>query len=144
MSSTRLKVGADILYDCPRCGLKLGHRILAMVGSEPARVRCNTCQSERNYRRKSEGTRRVTESAAERGKGTRKSHHSQEIYQTKLKESLMRTPYPYTIQISPTAGDVIDHKNFGRGVVLKVIPPDRAEIIFSDSTRVLACKVTPS
>src|SRR5947208_272159 len=30
--------------------MQLGHTILAMLGAKPARVRCNTCQGEHNYR----------------------------------------------------------------------------------------------
>jgi hypothetical protein len=44
------KVGGDIDAWCTRCKMSLGHTILAMVGARPARVRCNTCQGEHNYR----------------------------------------------------------------------------------------------
>ena len=48
--ATATKVGADIDAWCTRCKMNLGHTILAMVGSKPVRVRCNTCQGEHNYR----------------------------------------------------------------------------------------------
>src|SRR3954462_8059466 len=52
------KVGGDIDSWCTRCKMTLGHTILAMVGSKPARVRCNTCQGEHNYRGASEPKKR--------------------------------------------------------------------------------------
>ena len=45
-----LKVGGDIDAWCTRCKMDLGHTILAMVGTKAARVRCNTCQGEHNYK----------------------------------------------------------------------------------------------
>ena len=48
--ATALKVGEDIDAWCTRCKMSLGHTILAIVSGRPARVRCNTCQGEHNYR----------------------------------------------------------------------------------------------
>ncbi|GAC1548283.1 MAG: hypothetical protein NVS2B9_15180 [Myxococcales bacterium] len=45
-----LRVGGDIDAQCTKCKMVLGHTILAMVGNKPARVRCNTCDGEHNYR----------------------------------------------------------------------------------------------
>src|SRR2546422_898504 len=49
--ATALRVGGDIDAWCTRCKMNLGHTILALVGTRPARVRCNTCHGEHNYRR---------------------------------------------------------------------------------------------
>ncbi len=136
-----LKVGSDIKYFCSRCNLELGHRILAMVGAEPARVRCNTCMSERNYR----VSKRTAPSRTEKENvrpSARKMRDSA-FYQQKLQASLMRSPKNYRIDVEVAEGDVVDHKVFGRGVVLKTIPPDRMEVIFQDEVKVLACKVAP-
>lgn len=146
-SSKKPSVGSDISYHCPRCDLKLSHTVLAMIGSEPARIRCNTCKSERNYSRSratgSGGVRRVGRKKVEAvsGAGARALHHSSDLYNEKIQASLMKTPKAFNINESFEEGDVIDHKKFGRGVVLKVIPPDRMEVIFKDETRALACKV---
>jgi hypothetical protein len=53
----------------------------------------------------------------------------------------MRTPKAYRIDVEVEEGDVLDHKIFGRGVVLKTVPPDRMEIIFKEEVKVLACRV---
>ena len=45
-----VKVGGDIDAWCTRCKLVLGHTTLALVGTRPARVRCNTCQGEHNFK----------------------------------------------------------------------------------------------
>ena len=44
------RVGGDVDAFCTRCKMELGHTVLAMVGTRPVRVRCNTCQGEHAYR----------------------------------------------------------------------------------------------
>ncbi len=137
-----LKVGNDIKYFCTRCNLELGHRILAMVGSEPARLRCNTCQSERNYR--ASKRQPLSSSQKEKERPSARKLKSPDFYEQKLQASLMKTPKTYRIDLEVEEGDVVDHKIFGRGIVIKAIPPDRMEILFKEEVKVLACRVLAS
>lgn len=131
-----LKVGGDILYFCNRCQLKLAHTILAMVAQQPARVRCNTCKSERNYRAAKTQAHKI-----ERRQRTLKSSDSiEKLYHAKLQAALMNTPKKYSLNVEAATNDLIDHPKFGRGIVLKTIPPDRMEILFPDGLKVLTCK----
>lgn len=136
--STKLKVGSDLVHYCSRCALELGHTVLAMVGSEPARIRCNTCKSERNYR----ATKRLTK-VLDSETATRESRpklHQPDLYRAKLKEFADRTPKTYRIDIEALENDVIDHPKFGRGIVMKLIHPDRMDVLFQDENRVLMRK----
>lgn len=131
-----VQVGSEIKYRCPKCDLDLWHTVLAMMGREPARIRCNTCKSERNYR-----APRTMKTASAQANSVRRNVPAPELYQQKLQAALMKTPIAYRMDIKVEVGDVVDHKSFGRGIVLKTIPPDRMEIIFQDETKVLACKL---
>lgn len=133
-----LKVGDDFVHYCSRCKLELGHRILAMRGSEPARVRCNTCYSERNFKKQAKSHAAVKQVRERQPKKT--SSHS-EFYQQKLTEAGGRPSVKYRIDQSFKEGDLVEHKLFGLGVVLKVIPPDRVEIVFSEEIKMLAAKI---
>lgn len=140
MLKKKIQVGSEILHTCSRCNLELWHTVLAMIGSDPARVRCNTCKSERNYRKakpKSTGSSGSKTTARQR-----KTTSDPDFYRQKLQENIMKSPIDYRIDKSFEENDVVLHKKFGKGVVLKTIPPDRAEIIFQDQTRVLVCKLT--
>ena len=130
-----LSTGSEILYDCPRCSLKLGHTILAMVGSQPARIRCNTCKSERNYRRKSPVRRENRSAPAIERK--RSGATDAAFYNELLKKSFDKTPKDYRATNPFEKGDVLQHVNFGKGVVSKLIFPDRMEVVFPDEIRVL-------
>jgi DNA-directed RNA polymerase subunit RPC12/RpoP len=136
MSTAKLAVGSDIIYNCARCGLDLAHTILAMIGNEPARIRCNTCRSERNYRRK-KTVDAILKSGVSRPKIVRP-----DFFQEKLKANAMKTVKAYRIDSHFDLNDIIQHPTFGKGVVIKTLFPDRAEILFQDQSRVLMCKLT--
>lgn len=140
MSSAKLSVGSDLKYYCPKCGLELAHTILALVGHEPARVRCNTCKSERNYRATKRLTRVLDSEAATRT--TRPKLHQPDLYRAKLKEFADRTPKTYRIDIEAVENDIVDHPKFGRGIVTKLIHPDRMDVLFQDENRVLMRKAS--
>lgn len=134
MSFQKTKVGSDIKYLCPRCNLELAHTVLAMMNGEPARIRCNTCKSERNYRR-SKDVERVLIPSQPRPKIS-----APDIYQAKLRENAAKTPRPYRIDETFEVNDVVMHSKFGKGVVTKILYPDRAEILFQDEMRTLMCR----
>lgn len=133
----KYQVGGELVHFCPKCQLELGHTVLAMVSGQPARVRCNTCKSERNFR-----ARKLFESSSKASTipRSRQVNDVSQLYQNKIKESLMKSPKTYSIHLEVSVGDLIQHPKFGRGVVLKTIPPDRMEIVFSEGIKVLAGK----
>lgn len=134
MIPKKVEVGSDILYHCNRCGLKLAHKVLAIVNHQPARIRCNTCKSERNYRLPSLKKERTPVRKRRTGIA------SPELYQKKMKESLMKTSKIYRMDMEVENGDIIQHPKFGKGVVSKLIPPDRMEVLFPSETKVLVCR----
>jgi len=133
MHAAKLEVGGYIKYYCTRCKLELGHVIMAMVGNKPVRVRCETCKTIRNYR--------LAKVLKEKTDKPRMKTHHPDLYRSKLQETAASTPKKYRIDETLEPNDVVDHVKFGKGVVLKVIHPDRADIIFQDETRTLMCKV---
>lgn len=134
MSLKKAETGKEILYHCPKCNLQLAHTVLAVVNAQPARIRCNTCKSERNYRRSSPKTKK------EVSKEPSRKHHSRELYDQKIQESLMKSPKTYSPQMEVEIGDLVQHPKFGKGVVLRLIPPDRMEAIFPEDTKTLVCQ----
>ncbi len=140
MATQPHKAGSEIKYHCPRCELDLWHTVIAVTGGQPARVRCNTCKSERNYKapRLSGGSDRPTPRAITR---TKVVGAHPDLYQQKLRALVMKSPKPYRIDAAFEVDDLIDHIKFGRGVVLKLIHPDRMDVLFQDESRTLVCKL---
>lgn len=136
----KLTVGAYIKYYCSRCKLELGHTVLAMVGASPARVKCDTCKSERNYRQADRLSSVLDAPQASRriAPVERPKYSNSDLYAQKMREAVMKDPKPFSMKQAFAANDVITHPSFGKGIVLKLIHPDRMEVLFQDQMRVLA------
>ena len=128
-----VKAGSEIKYQCPLCDLELWHTVVAIVGKQPARIRCNTCKSERNYK----APKLESSSRSSKLQG---SHP--DFYQQKLRENVMKTVKSYRADSEFAAEDVVDHIKFGRGIVLKLVHPDRINVLFQDEMRTLVRKPT--
>ena len=54
MTVAAKRVGGEVVAFCTKCRMDLAHTIIAMDGTKPARVQCNTCNGQHNYRGKAE------------------------------------------------------------------------------------------
>src|SRR5947209_3596384 len=127
-----LKVGGDVDAFCTKCKMLLGHTILAMVDKRPARVRCNTCQGEHNYRA-SEGTtaRKRWEPASEREKKPVVTS-----WEALLKAKDISKARRYSAKEKYAADEVIEHPTFGVGLVQEV-RGDKINVAFKADTKTL-------
>src|SRR5262245_25574499 len=57
LERNNLKPGGTIDSWCGKCKMVLAHTIEAMVGNKPARVHCNTCNSQHAYKASAPTTR---------------------------------------------------------------------------------------
>src|SRR5213596_673008 len=99
---SKKELGGTIDSWCGKCKMILAHTIEAMVGDKPARVHCNTCNSQHAYKPSEPG-----KSVAQPGK-PRASR-----YQGLLKGSNGATPKPYSPTGKYQTGDVLNHPSFG-------------------------------
>lgn len=148
-----LKVGGDTDSWCTKCRMMLTHRIVAMVGPKPARVECETCHSQHNYRERAPGdaaptTRVVRASTA--GSGPRAPRVSsaakleqerrdrEQSWERAVTGRLMGDFIKYNIKTSFKVGDLVKHPKFGDGIVTTIIDAHKVEILFRDEPRKLA------
>jgi hypothetical protein len=130
-----LRVGGDIDAMCTKCKMLLGHTILAMVGSAPKRVRCNTCQGEHNYRA-AEGSapRKRWEPSSERAARERKPTVTS--WEALLQSKDISRARRYTAKERFAADDVVDHPTFGIGLVQEV-RGDKIQVAFKADVKTL-------
>ncbi len=126
--SNKTRTGGTIDSWCGKCKLMLAHTIEAMVGKKPARVHCNTCNSQHAYK------------ASEPGKGgTRlqpgKARTSR--YKGLLNAGNAETPKPYSPSDKYQAGDVLNHPSFGLGVTTAVKDGTKIEVLFEGGSKLL-------
>jgi len=145
MSDTMKQAGDHIDARCTRCKAITNHTIIAMVEERPARVRCNTCGGDHNYRppRQVRAAKSTTSAprAARRTTAERQRAAQQEEWQAAAGEADSSLALPYDMNRSYRLNDLIDHPTFGLGVVKAVCKPNKMEVLFASGNKVMRCKL---
>lgn len=124
---TALGVGKDIKSMCGKCKDVRWHTIVSMFDSKTiAKVQCNSCKSEHKYKDPTAKPKR-------RSTTTKKSKKTMPVSELWLQEmgNVSTKSREYSIREKFVAGDVIDHKVFGAGIVQDV-KDDRIEVLFKE------------
>ncbi len=153
-----LKAGAEVDSWCTKCKLVLNHRIIAMVGTAPARVECSTCNSHHNFRARAPGDKAVASksgssragsSASPKTTSTRGPTKAQQVVldreRTWEKSMIGRSPNdfrPYRTSELFDEGELVRHSKFGDGVVTRMLEGKKVEVLFKDEARTLAHGLT--
>lgn len=128
MTTTAPKVGGEADAFCTKCNLLLAHTILAMVGPKIARVRCNTCQSERAYRGQV-----IPASAAKASKPRAARVPAAEkviiSFEEQLKGKDLTKARKYSVKETFAVDEIVDHPTFGFGIVTAV-RGEKVDVVF--------------
>ena len=131
-----LKPGGNIDGWCGKCKLVLAHTIEAMAGDKPARVHCNTCKAQHNYRPYKPGEAPPVLEAGgtvkPRAVKPRATRH-----QTLLKGKDMALARRYSQKDNYAPGDVLDHPSFGVGVAIALKDGTKVEVLFDNGSKLL-------
>ncbi|MCZ6833184.1 MAG: hypothetical protein O7F11_05510 [Acidobacteria bacterium] len=127
-----VQVGAQVEAQCGRCHDATNHIILTVDKGKPKRARCSACAAEHLYR-KPKGLEEVRPRRA----GSRKDD-PETAYKKVLEETPPGDAVKYSVKAHFKEGQRVAHKSFGEGVVLRILRPQVAEVIFLDATRLLA------
>lgn len=133
----RLGAGEDVDSFCTRCKLNLSHVIIAMVGEQIVKVKCNTCGSIHRYR----GMESVRREVSRTGKAAPKTRpdmtaKSQAVWETTMAEAKGEES-SYDRERSYRVGDVIVHPLFGKGVVQRT-SFSKCTVLFREGEKLLA------
>ncbi|NOZ70200.1 MAG: hypothetical protein GXP46_13385 [Deferribacteres bacterium] len=120
---------------CTKCRLELGHTIVAMVDNAPRRVKCNTCNSEHNFRAKPSGKKRTKGTPSIKKTKSRNRGYRELI--SRLSDSDPSNAKKYSIEGNFEKDEIIYHPTFGLGIVSSVVQADKVEILFRDGPRLL-------
>ena len=134
-------VGGYVDGRCTKCKLQLGHTIIAMVNNSPARVKCNTCNSEHNFQTKEFGKSRASLKNSPKSASSSKKIKTQEAnyndYTFRLAGYDLSAAQKYSVSGNFKKDEIIDHFKFGVGIVLSVIQSNKIEILFKDGLKIL-------
>jgi len=130
------KVGGEVDALCTKCELVLAHTVIAMVGSMPVKVECNTCHGVHKFR--GTGVATKERSGPPRAKAVRATKADKTI--VAFEELLAKrsgAAVPYTPKHTFREDDVVDHPLFGRGFVSAVRDAGKIEVTFRSDVKVL-------
>ena len=129
----RTPVAKDIITFCSRCKLELNHIVVRHnVEGIVDRVKCHTCGFEHKYK----PVKKKTETEKKRKSPTRRKSREKE-YEALMEKNGHITPVPYSMKASFNEGDIIDHKTFGKGIVLET-SFERIGVLFREGIKTLA------
>lgn len=145
------RTGGDVDAWCGKCNLLLAHTVEAMVGTTIKRVHCNTCGSQHAYRPHAPGqggssSRTPREPREPKEPKARASSSSRSAgpgavrasdYEAYMKGRENAEVRRYSPKSRFSAGEVIEHPKFGKGVATALKDGDKIEILFPDGPRVL-------
>jgi hypothetical protein len=134
--ATALKVGGDIDAWCTRCKMNLGHTILAIVSGRPARVRCNTCQGEHNYRGNAGSEPRKGSWEPREVRERRAAKPSVTSWEALLAGKDLAAARKYSAKEKYAAEELIQHPIFGIGLVQEV-RGDKIQVAFKADVKTL-------
>lgn len=154
--SKPLRAGGEVDSWCTKCKLVLNHRIIAMVGSQPARVECSTCGSHHNFRARAPGDKAPSAGSSRAGSSSSSSPRStraptkvqqaaadrERTWEKAISGKGVRDFRQYRVSEIFNEGDLVKHAKFGEGVVTRILDQRKVEILFKDEPRTLAQGLT--
>jgi hypothetical protein len=143
--TTGKKVGGEVVAFCTKCRMDLAHTIIAMDGTKPARVQCNTCNGQHNYRGKAEAAAKAPK--APKAAKTAKAGSSRSS-DGKSKSERVRLSFEdqvaskrggarvYSTKSSFIVDELVNHPTFGVGYV-EGVRLDKVDVVFKSGTKTL-------
>ena len=124
-----LQAGLEVDAQCTKCKLLLAHIIIAMDGTQIAKVECKTCHSVHKYRQK-----KAKKSL------TKKSSVKALAFDELISGKDLSRATRYKISTELAQDEIIDHVKFGLGIVTRILSDNKVEVEFSEGPRVLVHK----
>ena len=137
--------GNEVLAYCSSCKMDLYAVVVAKIGTEIVKVQCKTCKKERAYKAPKgvkapdmEAAAATTEKKASKKAALKEDTKSiQAEWQTLMEAAKGAKRIKYSPRTALEVGYIVDHPNFGEGIVMKLLYPNKAEVIFRDEMRVM-------
>jgi hypothetical protein len=139
------EAGSEVLVYCSSCKMDLMATIVAKVGSKIVRIQCRTCRKELAYKA-AKGVNDPAQAPAPKAKrassgasaASAKSVSVNEEWKKLMSENAGKVEkVVYSAKKALVQGNMVVHPTFGEGIVMRVIYPDKAEILFEYDMKTL-------
>jgi hypothetical protein len=127
------QVGEDVIAYCTKCKKDLDHVIVALVKEKVKKVLCKTCEKEHVYKAPKGDKAPAKKKTAARAK--KKKASPVEEWEMAMEQAKDATVKPYALDGSFGEGEKVDHSTFGQGLVIRLISPNKMEVIFEEGSK---------
>ena len=132
--------GSPIRARCQTCKADTDHVVLEAIGMQIRLVRCQKCTAEGPFHAPLVKPKVAPEVKKKKTRTTRRRAATPEAQFKQLLEGRdLSSAMPYNVKLALSSGDIIDHTNFGLGVVTEIVGPTKAKIFFESGERVMIC-----
>jgi hypothetical protein len=130
------KTGGDTLSFCTKCRMELAHVIVSMLDGKPSKVQCKTCKGVHKYKTSGNAV------PVRRTPGTRTTVPKQvirvaEVWEQKISAKSKADVADYKTSRKFAVGEVVQHPNFGLGIVEEVRTPTKMAVLFREGEKIL-------
>ncbi|MDZ7360661.1 MAG: hypothetical protein ONB46_08035 [candidate division KSB1 bacterium] len=133
-------VGKDVEAYCGKCKADTWHVVTVVKNDKISKVICKICNATHAYKApEKEGPKAVSPSSRRRTSGTKRlSGRSKKDWGTLVGQIEDKQVADYALSGEFSSTPAIRHKNFGVGVITKVLAKDKIEVLFQEGTKILA------
>ena len=124
-------IGETVQSWCTRCRQMREHVVAEVAHKRPARVTCASCNGEHLYRAQPPRSRAVPSD------GTVVVHPAE--WEDLMAVADLDKVQPYMMKRGYATGDVMDHRVFGLGVVVREVDGGKIQVSFKDGIRLMVC-----
>ena len=143
--NTRLSAGSIVEARCTRCREVMNHTIVAMVGEKIVRVECNTCHGVHAYHPVKPAKEPVAAKPPQRKATAPRTSKTDPAAAAAAEWAALQSgidsaqAVPYDMNRIYRVNNLLFHPNFGLGIVQRVLPPNKIEVLFQGGKKLLRC-----
>jgi ribosomal protein L44E len=134
-------IGKDIEAYCGKCKIDTWHTVTAVKNGKMTKVMCKTCMAYHAYKAP-EGAEKVKVATATSRRRTsttpRTPRTKKKDWGTLVGQIEDQQVADYALSGEFSKSPAIRHKNFGVGVITKVLTKNKIEVLFQEGTKILA------
>lgn len=130
-------IGNVVQAFCSKCNMLVAHSIGKLSGTRISQVECSTCKDNHAFRKSPPKSPGATQEARKAAAVQRGITAAAANFDTLMHEADMSKAMPYGFAATFHLNDIIDHKAFGLGRVIRTLSGNKIEVVFKQSSKIL-------
>jgi hypothetical protein len=130
------QMAQEIITYCTNCKKNLAHTITAVENGKVLGVVCGSCKEEHPFK-KPIATKTAPKKSSRKKAQPKSAQQISDDWKAEMAHVGNLSATAYTMAGHYSAGEKLDHHAFGMGLVQKLIPPDKMEVLFEIGQKLL-------